>query len=375
MKPVPLAAVRPEVAGLAPDVGVRPEVPIHLDWNESRWPLPEGLAERVREALAGTDARPYPDRGYPAVREAIARIADWVPEGVAFGNGGDDMLALISLATLAPGRSALYPSPGFSMYPWAIRLAGAEAGPVPLSGDLRYDLPRFAGRVREEQPTLVFVTVPHNPTGERLPLAALRELADAAPGFLLVDEAYNEFAGGNARELLDEFGNVVLLRTFSKAMAMAGARLGYLLGAPEAIDRIRRAQPPFPVGVFTCRAALAALEYRPALLELARRIAAERDSLGERLAALPGVRVWPSSANFLLFRTAIASPVLSRRLLDHGVSLRDFSLHPQLRGTLRVTVGTPEENRIFLSGLEDALARPVAADEVGGAGLPVSPVG
>ena len=107
MKPVPLGAIRAEVFELAPDVGSRPEVPIHLDWNESRWPLPEGVLGAMEASVAGTDARPYPDRGYPAVREAIARLADWVPEGVVFGNGGDDMLELIALATTGAGRRAI----------------------------------------------------------------------------------------------------------------------------------------------------------------------------------------------------------------------------------------------------------------------------
>ena len=374
MKPVPLDAIRPEVRELAPDIGSRPDVPIYLDWNESRWPLPEGVLAAMEEAIAATDARPYPDRGYPAVREAIARLADWTPEGVVFGNGGDDMLELIALATTGSGRRALYPSPGFSMYPWAVRLAGGEPGPVSLRGDLSYDVPEFLRRIESEEPSLVFITNPHNPTGQLLPLGALRELAAAVPGFLLVDEAYHEFSGATARPLLEEFGNVILLRTFSKAMAMAGARLGYLLGAPEAICNIRRAQPPFPVGVYTCRAAAAVMRQRDALLEMTIRITAERESLAARLAAVPGVSVWPSRTNFLLFRTTMESTVLARRLLERGVALRDFSRHPLLRGTLRVTVGTPEENVIFLEALADSLSRAVPVSELLSAGLAESPV-
>lgn len=374
MKPVPLDAIRSEVRELAPDIGSRPDVPIYLDWNESRWPLPEGVLTAMEAAVAGTDARPYPDRGYPAVREAIARLAGWAPDGVVFGNGGDDMLELIALAATGSGRCALYPSPGFSMYPWAVRLAGGEPCPVSLRDDLSYDVPEFLRRIESERPSLVFITSPHNPTGQLLPLAALRELAAAAPGFLLVDEAYHEFSGQTARPLLDEFGNVILLRTFSKAMAMAGARLGYLLGAPEAIFNIRRAQPPFPVGVYTCRSAAAVMRQRDALLEVTGRITTERESLARRLAAVPGVSVWPSRTNFLLFRTPMESTVLARRLLDRGVALRDFSRHPLLRGTLRVTVGTPEENAVFLQALADSLSRAVREAELQAAGVAESPV-
>ena len=374
MKPVPPDAVRPEVRELAPDVEARPDVRLHLDWNESRWPLPARLRAGLAEATASADPRPYPDRGYPAVREALAALADWDPRGVVFGNGGDDMLLLAALAATGSGRRAVHPSPGFSMYPWAVRLAGGEPRPAPLGEGLRYDIPDFLRRIEAEQPSLVFITTPHNPTGESLPLDALREVAEAAPGFLLVDEAYHEFSSGNARSLLDEFGNVVLLRTFSKAMAMAGARLGYLVGAPETIREFRRAQPPFPVGVYTCRAALAVMEERALLVESASRIAAERDSLAARLGRLRGVEVWPSEANFLLFRTPVASPVLAGRLLRRSIAVRDFSSHPQLGGTLRVTVGTPAENRMFLEALAESLAAPVRASEAPPAGLPESPV-
>ena len=374
MKPAPLGAIRAEVADLAPDIGSRPDVPIYLDWNESRWPLPEGVRSAMEAAVSGADARPYPDRGYPEVREAIARLAEWTPEGVAFGNGGDDMLELIALATTGAGRRALYPSPGFSMYPWAVRLAGGEPDAVSLRNDLSYDVPEFLRRIAAAKPSLVFLTNPHNPTGQLLPLDALREVAAATPGFLLVDEAYHEFSGQTARPLLDEFGNVILLRTFSKAMAMAGARLGYLLGAPEAISLIRRAQPPFPVGVYTCRAASAVMRQTAALREMTGRITAERGSLARRLAATPGVTVWPSRTNFLLFRTSLESTVLARRLLDRGVALRDFSRHPLLRGTLRVTVGAPEENSVFLEALADSLASPVEESERRAAGLAESPV-
>ena len=375
MKPVPLDFVRPEVMELAPDIGSRPDVPIHLDWNESRWPLPPDLLAGMAEATATADSRPYPDGGYPAVREAIGALADWDPEGVVFGNGGDDMLQLSGMALTGPGRVAIYPSPGFSMYPWAIRLAGADPRPVPLGENLAYDVAALERRIVAERPSLVLLTNPHNPTGELLPLDAVRRLAEVTPGFLLLDEAYHEFAAWNARSLLDEFGNLLLLRTFSKAMAMAGARLGYLLARPEAAHAMRRAQPPFPVGVYTCRAAAVAMRRRDLLMDLTRRITAERSWLADQLKGVETVEAWPSQTNFLLFRTPMHSPVLRRRLIGHGVSLRDFSAHPRLAGTLRVTVGTRQENRVFLRGLRDALSTPVDEAEIAAVAGPDSPIG
>ena len=374
MKPTPIGAVRPEVLEFPADTNLRPEARIHLDWNESRWPIPPEVTRAMAEAAGAADPRPYPDTLYPGLRRQLAEISDWDPDGIVFGSGGDDLLALAALATTGAEAAGIYPSPGFSMYPWALRLAGARALPYPLDDDLRYDLPAVRALLAAGRPSLAFVTAPHNPTGELLPEAALRELAAAAPGFLLVDEAYFEFSSGNARPLLDDFGNVLILRTFSKAMAMAGARLGYLLARPEAASLLRRAQAPFPVGVYTCRAAAAALGFREVLLDLTRRIAAERDSLAGRLRALPGVSVRPSEANFLLFHTPLPARVLSRRLLARGVSVRDFSGHPRLRFALRVTVGAPEENAVFLAALEESLAAAPAEEEMAETGASFFPV-
>lgn len=374
MKPVPTGAVRPEVLEFPADTNTRPEARIHLDWNESRWPIPAEVVRAMAEAVGSSDPRPYPDALYAGLRRRLAEVSDWDPDGVVFGGGGDDMLALAALAVTGAGATGIYPSPGFSIYPWSLRLAGARALPVALDRGLRYDLPALRSVITAERPSLVFVTSPHNPTGELLPEEALRELAAAAPGFLLVDEAYFEFSSGNARPLLDDFGNVLLLRTFSKAMAMAGARLGYLLGAPEAVALLRRAQAPFPAGAYTCRAAAAALGFREVLLDLARRIAAERDSLAERLRRLPGVSVRPSEANFLLFHTPLPSRALSRRLLARGVSVRDFSGHPRLRFALRVTVGPPDENAAFLAALEESLAAGPAEEEPADSGRSFFPV-
>ncbi len=355
MQPVPLAAVRRAVHDLDPEVPSRPPGRIRLDWNESRWPLPEGLERALAEAVSGADPRPYPDESYPPLRRRIAEIADWTPEGVVFGSGGDEMLALTALALTGPGTVGWHPDPGFAMYPWAITLAGGRPIPFALDEELRYDLPALARRAAAESPSLITVNSPHNPSGESLSLDGLREVAAAAPGFLLIDEAYHEFAGASARELLDEFGNVLLLRTFSKALALAGARLGYVLGHPDAIRLIRRCQHPFPVGVYTARAAATALEHRPALLRLVDDIRAERESLTRRLAALPGVTPWRSRTNFVLARAPRPGADIARDLQARGIGIRHYPDSRSLRMAIRVTVGTPEENREFLAAFRETL--------------------
>ena len=175
-----------------------------------REPLAASGAAPGRPCRGDRLRRPAPLSGprLPGGAGGAGRACRLGSAGVVFGNGGDDMLLLAALAATGSGRRAVHPSPGFSMYPWAVRLAGGEPRPAPLGEGLRYDIPDFLRRIEAEQPSLVFITTPHNPTGESLPLDALREVAEAAPGFLLVDEAYHEFSSGNARPLLDEFGNV-----------------------------------------------------------------------------------------------------------------------------------------------------------------------
>ncbi len=355
MKPVPFGSIRSAVRDLAPETPSRPPGRIRLDWNESRWPLPEGLESALSEAVSGADPRPYPDESYPPLRRRIAEIADWAPEGVVFGSGGDEMLALVALALTGTGTVAWHPDPGFVMYPWAIVLAGGQPSTFALDEELRHDLPSLARRAAAEKPSLIYINSPHNPSGEVLPLDGLRELAGATPGFLLIDEAYHEFAGTSARELLDEFGNVLLLRTFSKALALAGARLGYVLGDPEAIGFLRRCQHPFPVGVYTARAAARVLEYRPALLRLVEEIRAERESLSRRLAAIPGVTPWRSRTNFVLARTPRSGSEIARELQDRGIGIRHYPDSRSLEMAIRVTVGTPGENREFLAALREVL--------------------
>ncbi len=357
MKPVPFDAIRRTVRDLSPEIPSRPPGRIRLDWNESRWPLPEGLPEAIAAAVATADPRPYPDESYPPVRRRLAAVADWKPEGVVFGSGGDEMLALTALALTGPGSAGWYPSPGFSMYPWAIGLAGGDARPFQLDHDLGYPLKALARRARVEKPALIYVNRPHNPSGAVFPLAELRELAAATPGFVVVDEAYHEFAGTSARALLDEFGNVLLLRTFSKALALAGARLGYVLGDPEAIAMIRRCQHPFPVGIFTARAAMPVLDHRPALLRLVERISAERESLTDRMGAIPGVRPRRSRTNFVLAETPRPGAEIARELQQLGIGIRHYPDSAVLRNAIRVTVGTPEENREFLHALREVAAQ------------------
>jgi histidinol-phosphate aminotransferase len=281
-------------------------------------------------------------------------MADWPEEGILVGNGSDELLHCLAQSFLEPGRKAVSPTPSFFAYAYATRLVGAEIIEVRLPG-MRYDVSAFLEAIERHQPVVVYLCSPNNPTGSILDWSEISEIAGRTPGVVALDEAYWEFAGENARPLLDRHPNLVLFRTFSKALALAGLRLGYLLGAPELAAEMRKAQQPYPVNRVSIEAARVAAKHRDLLRERAREIARARDGLYQRMMAVPGVEVFPSKGNFLLFRTGLGAKRTFASLLQQGVLVRDVSGHPELEEMLRVAIGTPAENEIFHRALTRTL--------------------
>jgi histidinol-phosphate aminotransferase len=240
------------------------------------------------------------------------------------------------------------------MYGMNASLGGMKAVAMPLRDDFSLDAEAFVARMREERPALVFIAYPNNPTGvlyrEEDVLAILR----AADGLVVLDEAYHVFAQQSFMPRLAEFPNLVVMRTVSK-LGLAGIRLGYMAGRPEWIAEFNKVRQAYNVSVLTQAAASFVLERLEVLEEQAARIRSERAKLGEALAELPGVKIYPSQANFFLMRVPDAGRTFDR-LLGQGVLVRNLhGGHPLLANCLRVTVGSPEENRILLAALREAL--------------------
>jgi histidinol-phosphate aminotransferase len=229
--------------------------------------------------------------------------------------------------------------------------SGMQAVPVPLRADFSLDADAFIARMREEKPALVFLAWPNNPTGVLYPEEDVARIIRACPGLVVLDEAYHVFAGRSFMPRLAEFDNLVVIRTVSK-LGLAGIRLGYLAGRPEWVAEFDKVRPPYNVSVLTQAAAMFMLEHLEVLEEQAARIRGERGDLGRGLAALKGVTVFPSEANFFLIRVPDAARAYES-LKGQGVLVRNF--HPGLPHCLRVTVGTPDENRILLNALKEAL--------------------
>ena len=350
MKPADL--VRPEILALkaypvAPSDGM-----VKLDAMENPYALPDALRRELAQVLARVELNRYPTPSPQKLRDAIARRMQ-VPAGlqVLLGNGSDELIQILITALARPGAKMMFPSPTFVMYAMGGTFSGMQAVPVPLREDFSFDADAFIARMHAENPALVFIAYPNNPTGVLYPEADIVKVIKACKGLVVVDEAYHVFAGRTFVQKISEFPNLVVIRTVSK-LGLAGIRLGYLVGRPEWVEQLDKVRPPYNVSVLTQAAALFMLEKLDVLEGQAARILSERKGLGEALKALSGVVVYPSEANFFLVRVPDADRVY-QALKQQNVLVRN--LHPGLKNCLRVTVGTPDENRILLAALREAL--------------------
>jgi histidinol-phosphate aminotransferase len=354
-KKSPLSWIRPAVKALKAYHLDGHEVGVKLDQNENSLGLPDALRQELIDALRRIPLHRYPSPSQSEILGALSGMNDWPAEGILVGNGSDDLLHALAESFLEPGRKSLSPTPSFFVYAYTTRLVGAEAIEVPLSKEMEYDVGAILGAIEQHEPAVVYLCSPNNPTGSVLAPADIEEIAERAPGIVALDEAYWEFAGWNARPLLPFNPNLILFRTFSKALALAGLRLGYLLAAPELATEMRKAQQPYPLNRVSIEAARVAAAHSRVLRERALAIARERDRLYDRMKAIPGIDVYPSKGNFLLFRTSLGAKRTFDELLAQGILVRDVSAHPRLPEMLRVAVGAPEENEALCRALREAL--------------------
>jgi histidinol-phosphate aminotransferase len=326
---------------------------VKLDAMENPYTLPEGVRRELAAALARVEVNRYPTPSPQKLREALARRMN-VPAGmeVLLGNGSDELIQMLITALARPGTAIMYPAPTFVMYSMGATFSGMRAVPVPLRDDFSLDADAFIARMQAEKPALVFLAYPNNPTGVLYPEEDVARIVRASTGLVVLDEAYHVFARKSFLPRLAEFDNLVVIRTVSK-LGLAGIRLGYLVGRPEWVAQLDKVRPPYNVSVLTQAAALFMLERLEVLEEQAERIRSDRKTLGESLKALKGVTVFPSEANFFLIRVPDADRTY-QALKQQNVLVRN--LNPGIRNCLRVTVGTPDENRILVTALREALS-------------------
>lgn len=337
----------PEAAGL-----------IKLDAMENPYVWSEDLRSEWLAVLHDQAINRYPDPQGLAVQQAL-RESMGIPEGMGLllGNGSDELIQTMALAVAGPGRKVLSLDPGFVMYRMIALFAGMNYVGVPLLAEtFDLDLPAVLKALERERPVLTYLAYPNNPTGNLFDAQDVAAIVEAAPGLVIVDEAYAPFTDASFLPRLGEWPNLLVMRTVSK-MGLAGLRLGYLAGPGDWLREIDKVRLPYNINVLTQASAAFALKHRAVLDAQTRIIRAERDRLFAALEKIDGVRPYPSEANFILLRlpAGAADPAFAG-LKARGILVKNLNgAHPMLADCLRVTVGTPAENAAFLAALNAVL--------------------
>ncbi|MFM8738203.1 MAG: histidinol-phosphate transaminase [Betaproteobacteria bacterium] len=350
--------LRPDVQGLhayavQPSTGM-----VKLDTMENPFGLPAPLRKARGLRLAEVALNRYPAERGDDLKAALALHAQ-LPAGceLMLGNGSDELISLLTLALDVPGNVVMAPLPGFVMYEMSARFQGVRFVGVPTTADFELDLPAMLQAIEQHQPALIWLAYPNNPTANLWDETAIERIIEAAPGLVVMDEAYQPFAERDSMAWMQRHEHVLIMRTLSK-FGLAGVRIGYLMGRAALVRELDKLRPPFNVSVLNAEAALFALEHAAEYERQAGLIRAERTRVMQALARHPGLRVFDSQANMVLVRmpeavdaARVFAGIKARKVLIKNVS----GLHPLLAGCLRITIGTPEENTLLLAAFEAAL--------------------
>ena len=349
--------IRPEIQALSAYHVPDSSDLVKLDAMENPYRWPDELVDEWLEILRSVELNRYPDPGARALTEKLKQSMQ-VPDGMqlVLGNGSDELIQMLALSVAQPRRVILAPAPTFVMYRMIADVAGLVYQGVPLAADFSLDVAAMQAAIDQYQPAIVFLSYPNNPTGTVFDVEAVESIIRHAPGLVVVDEAYAPFTDASFMPRLGEFSNLLVLRTVSK-MGLAGLRLGLLVGSPQWLTQIDKTRLPYNINVLTQASALFALQNQAMLDEQAQRIRADRSRLAGALGELNGIEVYPSEANFILFKVLQGkADDIFANLKAQGVLIKN--LNPaggRLQNCLRVTVGRPDENQAFLAALQKAL--------------------
>jgi histidinol-phosphate aminotransferase len=331
---------------------------IKLDAMENPWPWPEDLRAAWLDTLRDVELNRYPDPSAQALQDVL-RDSMSVPgeAGIILGNGSDELIQMIIQTVAAPDRTVLAPEPTFVMYRQIAAVAGMNYCGVPLGQDFMLERDAMLDAIRREQPAVTFLAYPNNPTGNLFDAGIIHDILSSADGLVVVDEAYAPFADASFMPEIPRHDNLLVLRTVSK-LGLAGLRLGLLAGNPAWLEQIDKTRLPYNLGSLNQATGRFALQHRQVFDEQAHRIRAARSELDACLRAFEQLTVYPSAANFILFRVpeGRANEIFAG-LKQSGILIKNLNgSAPSLRDCLRVTVGRPEENAAFLAALGGLLA-------------------
>lgn len=345
--------LRDDLRGLTPYGAPQAPLPVALNVNENTHAVPQEVADDIMDSIAQAlrDVNRYPDREFAELREGFAAYLGHglTRDNIWAANGSNEVLQHILQAFAGPGRTAFGFAPTYSMYPLLTRGVGSTWVAGTRGPDFTIDAGDAAAQVADASPDVIFLCSPNNPTGTPMSLDVVEAVYDAAPGIVIVDEAYHEFAAHDANSaltLLPGRERLIVSRTMSKAFAFAGARVGYLAADPAVVDALRLVRLPYHLSALTQAAASAALRHAPTMLRMVDDIVAQRERIAATVEAL-GYRAYPSGSNFVLFGGVDDPSAVWQGLYDRGVLIRDVGIPNHLR----VSAGTEEETTAFLEAL------------------------
>jgi histidinol-phosphate aminotransferase len=335
------------------------DVAVRLNTNESPDAPPLEWTQAIERALSDIEWNRYPDRSAIELRSAIGELHGVGPEQIFVANGSNEVLQTVLLTFGGPGRTAAVWEPTYALHSHISRITGTSVVEGERAADFSTDLGEVQRVLAEASPEVSFLCSPNNPTGvvdDEATVRAVLEMVIGVDGLLVVDEAYGQFAPWSADVLIGDDTPLVVSRTFSKTWSMAASRLGYLVGPAWIIDELEKVVLPYHLDAFKQLTGTLALKHVDEMNDRVARLVEERGRLVERLSELD-VDVWPSGANFVLFRPrSIDGADVWQRLVDRSVLVRNCSSWPRLQGCLRVTIGSVDEDNAFLSALEEALS-------------------
>ncbi len=352
-----LALIKPSVRAQTAYALSSPPARRKLNQNESPYDLPSELKAEVLAEVRAAPWQRYPEFAPPALLERLAGHYGWRADGILVGNGSNELIQATLSVALGAGDVVVAPSPTFSLYRLLTNVLGGRYRAVALGSDFEFDIDALVEAASRERARVVVLNSPNNPTGSALPDGAVERVLEETGALVVCDEAYQEFGGPTAIPLLGRTSRLIVLRTFSKALGMAGLRFGCALAHPAVARELAKGKLPYNVNRVTLAAAAAALRHAEVLAARTREIVATRQRFLRRLKGVRGLTSYPSAANFVLIRCerANAKDVFRRLLEEDGILVRDVSGAPQLADCLRISVGTPDDMEAAASALERIL--------------------
>jgi len=326
-------------------------VRVKLDAMENPFPLPDKVRREIAQQVRKTAVNLYPDPGAKRLKQAIGSLWSIRPEHMILGNGSDELIQDIVIAF---GGPVLTPAPSFAMYDISPRVLSQDVVTVPLTKEFDLDADAVIKKARLTGSKIIFLAVPNNPTGNRYSDAAVRKVLESVNAAVVIDEAYFSFSGRTFLPYLKKHPNMIILRTLSK-IGFAGLRIGVLTASPAVIGELNKVRLPYNINALSQAAAVAALRHRDVIRKQVAAIIEERKNLYRALLAMPGVTPFPSETNFLLLWVEKDATAVFRALKQRGILVKNLDKPGPLKSCLRVTVGTPAENREFLKNLKSII--------------------